>query len=83
MSFDEERLSELLRLLPPAPDGWVRAAQELPAARAAIDDLLARAEADADFRRRILADLESVLAAEGISPGPRMVEELRGRLDAR
>ena len=26
---DEERLGVLLRLLPPAPVGWVRAAQEL------------------------------------------------------
>ena len=30
MSYDEERLGELLRRLPPAPEGWARAAQELP-----------------------------------------------------
>ena len=38
MSYDEEKLGTLLRRLPPAPEGWVRAAQELPAARAALDD---------------------------------------------
>ena len=30
-SYDEERLGVLLRILPPAPTGWVRAAPELPA----------------------------------------------------
>ena len=30
MSYDEERLGELLRVLLPAPAGWVQAAQELP-----------------------------------------------------
>ena len=28
--YDEERLGELLAVLPPAPLGWVEAAQELP-----------------------------------------------------
>jgi hypothetical protein len=82
MSYDEERLGELLRRLPPAPVGWVQAAQELPAARAALDDLVARAEADAELRVRILADLEKTLAAEGIQPAPRVVDELRNRLEA-
>ena len=43
-AYDEERIGRLLRLLPPAPEGWVRAAQELPAARAMLDELVARAE---------------------------------------
>ncbi len=34
-TFNEEQLGELLRLLPPAPAGWVAAAQELPRARVA------------------------------------------------
>ena len=34
-------------MLPTPPEAWVRAAQELPAARAALDTLVARAEADA------------------------------------
>ena len=80
MTYDEERLGELLRRLPPAPEGWVRAAQELPAARDALDQLVARAEADAELRRRILADLEAALAAEGIEPGSALLAELRERL---
>jgi hypothetical protein len=81
MTSEEEQLAKLLRRLPPPPAGWVRAAQELPAARAALDDLVARAQADADVRSRILADLEAALAAEGIEPRPRVVDELRNRLD--
>ena len=46
--FTEERIGRLLRLLPPAPTAWVRAAQELPVARAALDELVARAEQDAE-----------------------------------
>ena len=68
MSYDEERLGELLRLLPEVPEGWVRAAQELPAARAALETLVARAEADAAERERIVADLEAALVAEGVDP---------------
>jgi len=82
MSYDEERLGELLRLLPPAPEGWVRAAQELPAARAAMNDLVARAEADAELRVLILADLKTALAGEGIEPRPPVIDELRNRLEA-
>jgi hypothetical protein len=82
MSYDEERLGELLRRLPPTHVGWVEAAQQLPAARAALDDLVARAEADAELRVRILADLEKALATEGIQPAPRVVDELRNRLEA-
>jgi hypothetical protein len=80
MSYDEEKLGELLRRLPPAPEGWVRAAQELPTARAALDGLVARAEADAELRRRILADLEAAVAAEGVEPSSALLAELRVRL---
>jgi hypothetical protein len=80
MSYDEERLGELRRRLPPAPQGWVEAAQELPAARAALDELVARAEADAELRRRILNDLEAALAAEGVEPSSALLAELRARL---
>jgi hypothetical protein len=80
MSYAEERLGELLRLLPAAPAAWVRAAQELPAARAATDSLVARAEADAAERTRIVADLEAALAAEGVEPTSPLLAELRERL---
>jgi hypothetical protein len=75
--YDEERLSDLLRVLRPAPEAWVRAAQELPAARRSLDDLVARAEADAELRAALVADLEAALEREGIEPRPLLVEELR------
>jgi hypothetical protein len=80
MSYDEEKLGELLRVLQPAPEGWVKAAQELPTARAALDDLVARAEADAELRRRILNDLGAALAAEGVEPSSALLAELRTRI---
>jgi hypothetical protein len=79
-TYDEERLARLIGMLPPAPDGWVQAAQELPSARRGLDQLVARAEADAAFRAAVLADLESALQAEGVEPQPRIVEKLRRRL---
>jgi hypothetical protein len=80
--YDVERIAELLRLLPPPPEGWVRAAQELPQARAEIAAIVARAEADAAFRTRVVAGLEAALEAEGIDPKPSVVAALRVRLDA-
>ena len=78
--YDEERLAELLAALPPAPEGWVTAAQELPAARRQLDGIVARAEADIEFRRKLIADLESALAAEGVEADERTLETLRERL---
>jgi hypothetical protein len=78
--FEEERLGELLHLMRPAPKGWVRAAQELPAARRSIDEIVARAEADLAFRAALIADLEAALASEGYDPSLRVVTELRKRL---
>lgn len=79
-SFDEFRLAELLRRLPPAPDAWVRAAQELPLVRDRLDEVVGRAEADADFRRALIEDLERTLAAAGYEPGRALVVALRQRL---
>ena len=78
--YDEERLGVLLRLLRPAPAGWVRAAQELPAARRTFDEIVARAEADLAFRNALLADLETALATEGFEPDRRILDEIRVRL---
>ena len=79
--YDEERLGVLLRLLRPAPMGWVRAAQELPGARRTFDEIVARAEADVAFRAALIADLEQALAAEGYEPDRRILDEIRARLD--
>jgi hypothetical protein len=82
MSYDEERLGELLRLLRAAPEAWMRAAQELPAARAALDTLVERAQADAELRERVLADLEATFATEGIEPTSVLLAEVRARLSS-
>jgi len=82
MAYDEERIARLLKALPPAPEGWVRAAQELPRSRAELDEIVARAEADAAFRQALIADLETTLAAEGLEPDERTLEQLRRRFAA-
>jgi regulator of protease activity HflC (stomatin/prohibitin superfamily) len=76
-NYDAEKLARLIGMLPPAPEGWVQAAQELPAARGEIDQIVARAQADAEFRAALLADLETALQAEGIEPEPRVVDKVR------
>ena len=79
----EERIALLLRLMRPAPAGWVRAAQELPAARRSIDEIVARAEADAAFQASLVADLEAALAREGYEPSRPLLDELRKHVQLR
>lgn len=80
--YDEERIGQLLGVLAPAPPGWVRAAQEIPAFRRMLDEIVARAEADRAFRDAILADLERAVADAGYEPDLRTIEELRKHLSA-
>jgi hypothetical protein len=80
--YDEERIAHLLRLLPPPPRGWLEAAQELPLARAAIESIVARAEADAAFRARLVADLEAAVQEAGFEATPSVLASLRLRIDA-
>ena len=77
----EERLGALLRILRPAPAGWVQAAQELPGARRSLDEIVARAEADRDFREALIADLEVALEQAGYEPERRLVSWLERRLE--
>lgn len=79
-AYDEERLAALLRALPPAPEGWVEAAQELPLARRGLDEIVARAEADAEFRKALADDLESALEREGYERDPLLVDAVKKRL---
>jgi hypothetical protein len=79
---DIEELGRLIAALPPAPEGWVRAAQELPRARRSLDDLVARAQADSDLRARLVADLESTLSEAGIEPTRQIVADARARLQS-
>jgi hypothetical protein len=76
----EPALGRLIAGLPPAPEAWVAAAQQLPAARRAIDTLAERACVDIQDRRMILRDLESALEAQGVKPRDELVQELRSRL---
>ena len=82
-AYDEERLARLIRALPPAPEGWVRAAQELPFARGELDEIVARAEADADFKARLVANLEAALEAEGYERDSAVVEALKVRFNSK
>ena len=79
-AYDETRLAELIAALRPAPEGWVTAAQELPLARRSFDEIVTRAEADAEFRAALIKDLEAALKAEGYEPEAPLVEALRRRL---
>ena len=79
-AYDIEGLARLIGMLPPAPEAWVRAAQELPPARSGLDEIVRRAHEDAAFRAQVLADLEAALAAEGVEPTTVVVEALRTRL---
>lgn len=81
LPYHEERLGRLVGLLPPAPEGWVRAAQEIPAFRVMLDDIVARAESDRAFREALIADLEAAIAEAGYEPEPRVVEEVRRQID--
>jgi hypothetical protein len=78
--LNEERLGALLRILRPAPRGWVQAAQELPGARRSLDEIVARAEADLEFRAALIADLEAALEQAGYESDRRMVAWLEQRL---
>jgi hypothetical protein len=77
---DEERVAGLIRALPPAPEGWVKAAQELPRARKEMDEIIARAEADQEFRAAAIADLEDALQQAGYELDSSLIPELRQRL---
>jgi hypothetical protein len=77
---DIERLGTLLAALPPVPAGLVAAAKELPSARRSLDELLTRAEADAELRAKLVSDLESALAAEGIEPAGWALDEAKERM---
>jgi hypothetical protein len=81
--YDEERLAELIAMLPPAPDPWVRAATELPAARRAIDQIVALAGTDAELRQALVDDLEEAVRKAGFEPDPTIVRGLRERLASR
>ena len=80
-AYDEEKLGELLSALPPAPDDWVKAAQDLPLMRDGLDQIIERADSDEDYRRRVIEDPASALEEADVVAHADAVEILRKRLD--
>jgi hypothetical protein len=46
-----------------------------------MDGIVARAEADAEYRRRVHANLEEALRLEGVEPATPLLDELRRQLE--
>ena len=80
-AYDEEKLGEFLSALPPAPEAWVKAAQDLPVMRRGLDDIVERAESDEDYRRRVIEDPATVLEEADVVAHGDAIELLRKRLD--
>jgi hypothetical protein len=78
--YEETRIAELLRSLPPAPTAWVTAAKELPRANRELERLLPMLERDAELRAAMNQDLEAALEQIGIEPEPGLVAAVRRRL---
>lgn len=81
-AYDEEKLGEILSALPPAPEAWVKAAQDIPLPRRALDAIVERAEADERYRRRVIENPEAVLEEADVVAHAEDIEILRRRLDA-
>jgi hypothetical protein len=80
---DEEHLGELLSVLPPAPEAWVRTAKELPVAQQRLDEIVERAKADEDYRRRVVTDPETALEEADVVAHAGTIEIIRRRLDGK
>jgi hypothetical protein len=80
-AYDEERLGELLSALPPAPERWVQAAKQLPLVRERVNRIVERAEADDEYRRKVVADPEAALEEADVVAHSETIEILRRELD--
>ena len=80
-SYDEEELGEILSALPPVPEAWVEAAKDIPVARRRLAQIVERADADEEFRRRVVEDPEAALEAADVVAHAETIEILRRRLD--
>ena len=79
--YDEHKLAELLSALPPAPEAWVRAAQDLPLMRRGLEEIVQRADVDDEYRRRVIENPELALEEADVIAHADAVEILRRRLD--
>jgi hypothetical protein len=80
-SYDEENLGEILSALPPAPDAWVRAAHDIPLAQRRFQEIVERADADDEYRRRVIEDPGAALQEADVFAHAETIEILRRRLD--
>jgi hypothetical protein len=80
-TFDEQHLGDLLNALPPAPETWVRAAKEIPQMHERLAGIVERAEADDEFRRKVVADPAAALEEADVAAHADTVEILRRKLD--
>jgi hypothetical protein len=80
-AYDEEKLGEILGALPPAPEAWVRAAKDLPLMQQGLDEIVQRANADEEYRRRVIDNPLAVLEEAEVVAHVDAVEILRRRLD--
>jgi hypothetical protein len=80
-AYDEEHLGELLSGLPPAPESWLRDAKEIPQLRERVDKIVELAEADDEYRRKVVADPEAALQEADVAAHADAVEILRRKLD--
>jgi hypothetical protein len=80
MSMDETDLEQLLRLLGPAPETWVRTAQELPFVRDEVAAILERAAASSSFREALAEDAQGTLSREGLELNADVVAHILRKL---
>jgi hypothetical protein len=80
-AYDEEQLGELLSALPPAPEAWVKAAKEAPLVRHRLESVIERAQADEEYRRRLVADPGHALEEADVVAHAENIEIIRKRLD--
>ena len=79
--YDEERLAILLGYMRQPPRAWVEAAAALPALQRVIEDLLPRAEAEAEARALTIERLEQAFREAGHEPTRNLTAALRARLE--
>jgi hypothetical protein len=80
MSHDEEAIGRLIGTLPPAPQGLVAAAAELPRARRALASIELELSGETD-RAAETARLEQALAEAGVEPTPQILRAVRRELE--
>ncbi len=79
-TYSETELGELLAMLKPAPAAWIEAAKELPRIERGLEQILALAESDVEFRQALTEDLAGAIEQAGFTAEPELVRGVRQRL---